>query len=140
MDSYTSETSSLDLLLVLLLGNTSVSASDDAAAGVAGLRLDEHAASFVTRIRPSAALAKEALRAEYCADAAARHRADLASRWARERLIYIGNEDGDSLLHVLPTCIIAKIGDAMNPRPHAAAPFSSSSHVNSQYGRSISGP
>jgi hypothetical protein len=54
MYSYTSP--SLDPLLVLLLGNTSVSASDDAAAGVAGLRLDEHAASFVTRIRPSAAL------------------------------------------------------------------------------------
>ena len=123
MDSYTSP--SLDPLLVLLLGNTSVSASDDAAAGVAGLRLDEHAASFVTRIRPNAALATAALKAEYLADAA-------ASRWAKQRLLYIGNEDGASQLRVLPKCIIATIADAMNPRSLAAAPSSTSSHVNSR--------
>ena len=75
MHSYTSQTS--DPLLTILLGNMSVRAYDDVAAGAAGLRLDEpDAASFVTRIRPNAALAKEALMAEYRADAA-------AFRWAR---------------------------------------------------------
>ena len=126
MHSYTSQTSS-DPLLTILLGNTSVRAYDDVAAGAAGLRLDEpDAVSSVTRIRPNVALAKEALMAEYRADAA-------ASRWVRPRLLYIGNADGDSLLRVLPTCIIAKIADAMDPRPLAAAP-------SSRYGWSRSYP
>ena len=124
MHSYTSV--SVDPLLMILLGNTSVSAGDDAAAGAAGLSHDEpDSASFVTRTRPNAALAKEALANEYRADA-------TASRWARQRLLYIGNEDGASQLRVLPKCIIATIADAMNPRSLAAAPSSSSSHVNSR--------
>ena len=53
-------TMSLDPLSMILLGNMSLSAGDDAAAGAAALRHDD-AASFVTKIRPNAALAKEAL-------------------------------------------------------------------------------
>ena len=64
--------------------------------------------SYFTRVRPYAKLAAEALISEYFADAA-------ASRWDRQRLLYIGSEDGDSVLRDIPADVMSLIADAMNP-------------------------
>ena len=86
-----------------------------------------HGASCFCRVRPYAALAAEALVSEYLADA----EAAAECRWERQRLLYIGSDDGDSVLRGIPTAVISAIANAMNPsqsRHHLTATSSSVGH------------